>query len=80
MKNYTKPVASVLEETTEGIYMASGDKENDEKKTCRFGRKEASATVDTCQSCSISGGVTPDRKHTYKGDYTGCVDGMPEKK
>jgi len=82
MKAYEKPVADVLEEVSEGVYAASGDdgKKETEKKKCRFGRTEASARVDVCQSCSLSGGTTPDREHTYEKDYTGCVDGMPEKK
>ena len=54
--------------------MASGT-----KPVCRFGRTDAGAGVDTCQSCSKSGGTVPDLKNTFKSDYTGCVDNMPEK-
>lgn len=74
MSNYEKPVASIVEEKTEGVFMASGT-----KLVCRFGRTDAGAGVDTCQSCSKSGGTVPDLKNTFKSDYTGCVDNMPEK-
>lgn len=74
MSNYEKPVASVVEDKTEGVFMASGT-----KPVCRFGRTEASAGVDKCQSCSKSGGAVADLTGTFKSDYTGCVDNMPEK-
>jgi len=81
MKMYEKPIAQTLEEFTEGVYLASGDSgDKEEKKPCRFGRYEASATVDKCQSCSATGGLTADKKGTYVEDYKGCVDNMPEKK
>lgn len=79
MKAYEKPDVHELEEVSEGVYTASGD-QKEEDKVCRFGRKEANSGSDTCQSCSATGGLTPDKKGTYKGDYTGCVDNMPEKK
>jgi len=80
MKMYEKPVAQALEEFSEGVYLASGEKDKEEKKKCRFGRTEASATIDKCQSCSVTGGLTPDKKGTYVEDYKGCIDNMPEKK
>lgn len=84
MKTYEKPVADVLTETSEGVYAASGDNSDDKTpkptpKKCRFGRVEASAGSDVCQSCSATGGTTPDKKGTYRDDYKGCIEGMPEK-
>ena len=39
MSNYEKPVVVMAEESTEGVYLASGD----HLEQCRFGRTEASA-------------------------------------
>ena len=52
MSNYEKPVVVMAEESTEGVYLASGD----HLEQCRFGRTEASAGADACQECSKSGG------------------------
>ena len=45
MSNYEKPVVVMAEESTEGVYLASGD----HLEQCRFGRTEASAGADACQ-------------------------------
>lgn len=42
MSNYEKPVVVMAEESTEGVYLASGD----HLEQCRFGRTEASAGAD----------------------------------
>lgn len=88
MKKYTKPIVEVLSDTTEGIYAASGivpeeDTKQEERKICRFGRKEANPGSDTCQACSFSGGVRSDElpgESLYKSDFKDCVDGMSLKK
>lgn len=81
MRDYKKPEAMYISETSEGVYMASGDDEEDVKR-CRFGRTEANPGADTCQVCSYSGGVRdkelPDEP-LFKEDYKGCPDNMPEK-
>lgn len=80
MKNYEKPEITVVEESCEGVYAASG-----EVRTCRFGRTEAGRGVDTCQSCSATNGENgtgvnfETGKQYYEADYVGCPDGMPEK-
>jgi hypothetical protein len=78
MNKYERPVAKVLDSTTEGVYMASGDDDNNVARVCRFGRTEASAGADTCQSCSKTGGVSA-TEQAYRADYTGCIENMPEK-
>lgn len=81
MNKYERPAAKVLDSTTEGIYMASGDDNNSassEARVCRFGRTEASAGADVCQSCSKTGGVSA-TVQAYRADYTGCIEGLPEK-
>ena len=47
MSNYEKPVVVMAEESTEGVYLASGD----HLEQCRFGRTEASARRDDFKSC-----------------------------
>ncbi len=79
MKSYEKPIVTKLEGTSESIYMASGAPEDEEPKKCRFGRTEASPTIDKCQSCCKTNGVSPDMAHTYKEDFTTCIDNMPLK-
>ena len=41
MRKYIKPVLEVSEDMTEGVYLASGNAQDEEKTTCRFGRTEA---------------------------------------
>lgn len=88
MKEYKRPVIEVLEETSEGVYAASGDnagneQNNEEQKArCRFGRTEANPGSDTCQACSFSGGlrgVELDGESLFRSDFSGCVDGLPIK-
>ncbi len=77
MKDYEKPVAVRQGDLAEGIYLASGDKED---KVCRFGRKEANPGSDVCQACSQSGGlVSKSESGAFKSDFKGCVDNMPVK-
>lgn len=76
MSNYEKPVVVMAEESTEGVYLASGD----HLEQCRFGRTEASAGADACQECSKSGGkrATPlpgeesARRDDLKAAWTIC--------
>lgn len=92
MKNYSRPVVEVMPEMAEGVYTdTSGDVTTDgsvesgsttttHPKKCRHGRTEANRGSDTCQHCSISGGVlTTGPSGIGKEDYKGCVDSMPEK-
>lgn len=91
---YEKPEITMLDHTSEGIYMASGSP----KATCRFGRKEASKGVDMCQVCSYTrgaysadsdvpeksefwykGGKESDNGSYFKEDFTVCPDNMPIK-
>ena len=44
MSNYEKPVVVMAEESTEGVYLASGDILDQ----CRFGRSEVFAGADAC--------------------------------
>ncbi len=80
MKIYESPEAVRADSVTEGVYMASGDAE---EKVCRFGRNEANPGSDTCQNCSVSGGVRseklPGQESPRREDFTVCVDGMPMK-
>lgn len=81
MKEYMKPEIKENAGLSEGVYAASGE---EEEKLCRFGRKYASASADTCQGCSKTGGTIGTGKdengnECYKKDYTGCIDNMPEK-
>lgn len=80
---YKKPELICLDDTAEGVYMASGDTENETtEKRCRFGRTEANPGADGCQACSYSGGTRntelPDEP-LFREDYTGCPDNMPER-
>ena len=88
MREYVRPAVEVLEETSEGVYAASGDSvDNDnnnqtEKVTCRFGRTEANPGSDTCQACSFSGGLRGqelDGESLFRSDFTTCPDGFPVK-
>ena len=84
MEDYKKPVAVSVDDMSEGIYMASGDdNDNDEtKRKCRFGFTEANPGRDQCQFCSASGGLTNEKgtgDQQFIKDYAGCPDGMPEK-
>ena len=76
MSNYEKPVVVMAEESTEGVYLASGEQ-------CRFGRTEASAGADACQECSKSGGERstplPGEESARREDFVSCVDNMPIK-
>ena len=36
MRKYMKPVLEVSEDMTEGVYLASGNAQDEEKTTCRF--------------------------------------------
>ena len=75
MSAYEKPMIHVVPEQAEGIFMASGD-----KTVCRFGRTEANPGADTCQACSKSGGTASKlAESTFRSDYNGCPDNMPEK-
>ena len=75
MSEYEKPMIHVVPEQAEGIFMASGD-----KTVCRFGRTEANPGADTCQACSKSGGTASKlAESTFRSDYNGCPDNMPEK-
>lgn len=78
MKSYEKPEVIKIDSRAEGVYLASGG-----ISTCRFGRTEANPGSDTCQFCSISGGTRSgkvgDEESPRREDYTGCIDGMPEK-
>lgn len=79
MNNYEKPTVQVVTEKSEGIYMASGG--SDSGTVCRFGRSEANPGADTCQACSKSGGTASKLpESTFRSDYNGCPDNMPEKK
>ena len=49
MSNYEKPVVVMAEESTEGVYLASGD----HLEQCRFGRTEASAGADACLQTDV---------------------------
>ena len=77
MKLYEKPVITIMNDTAEGVYTASGDE--DHPDVCRFGRNQANSGADTCQSCSYSNGMDANIKHLYESNYTGCPDKMPEK-
>ena len=85
MKMYEKPVVEVLDDVAEvvcadGSNEAGGNgTENNNVAKCRFGRSEASAGADDCQSCSATGGLSKDQKHTYKADFISCADNMPLK-
>jgi hypothetical protein len=80
MNKYEKPMTKVLDSTTEGVYMASGDEESATARVCRFGRTEANPGADTCQACSKSGGTSSKLPEgSFRADYTGCPDNMPEK-
>ena len=75
MSAYEKPMIHVVPEQAEGIFMASGD-----KTVCRFGRTDANPGADTCQDCSKSGGTASKlAESTFRSDYNGCPDNMPEK-
>lgn len=79
MSNYEKPVVVMTEESTESVYLASGD----QLEQCRFGRTEASAGADACQECSKSGGKRsaplPGEESARRDDFKSCVDNMPIK-
>lgn len=78
MGNYEKPTIEVVTEKAEGIFMASGD--DQVTAVCRFGRSEANPGSDTCQACSKSGGAASKLpESTFRADYNGCPDNMPEK-
>ena len=83
MRKYMKPVLEVSEDMTEGVYLASGNAQDEEKTTCRFGRTEANPGSDKCQTCSVSGGVTnvtPEGQESYRNEaFTTCPDHMPVK-
>lgn len=83
MKNYKKPELIYLDNTTEGIYMSSGDTEVEStERKCRFDRTEANPGSDKCQACSYSGGIRDTElpgESLFKENYTGCPDNMPEK-
>ena len=51
MSNYEKPVVVMAEESTEGVYLASGD----HLEQCRFGRTEASAELLLCREKNLQG-------------------------
>ncbi|MGN0408626.1 MAG: hypothetical protein ACI4EJ_10220 [Bacteroides sp.] len=79
MKEYNKPVVEVVDEKAEGVFAASGDNEREGGDVvCRYGRKQASDGIDTCQACSATDGRESTGSY-YKKDYKGCPDGMPEK-
>lgn len=90
MKEYKRPEALVLDETSEGVFAASGQvdenqgAENQEQETvvCRFGRREANPGSDACQACSFSGGLRDQElsgESLFKSDFSGCPDGLPVK-
>ena len=76
MKKYVKPEVAVLSDANEGIFAASGSETGSVK--CRFGREEASAGSDVCQSCCKTNGMLATAQ-AYRSDYTSCIDQMPEK-
>lgn len=78
MGNYEKPTVKIITEQAEGIFMASGDSQAG--AVCRFGRTEANPGADSCQACSKSGGIASKLPEgTFRSDYQGCPDNMPEK-
>lgn len=82
MKKYTKPILELSSEITEGVYLASGDQQDEIKAICRFGRKDANQGADMCQTCSATGGLRSEplegERH-YRDDFKGCPDNMPQK-
>lgn len=91
MKEYKRPEALVLDETSEGVFAASGQTDEDQGEVsdqehtttvCRFGRREANPGSDSCQVCSFSGGLRDyelSGESLFKSDFNGCPDGMPIK-
>lgn len=84
MKHYERPVVVENDSLAEGIYLASGDTAEDENKkkekvVCRFGRTEASAGSDTCQSCNKTNGSSGSDQ-AFRNDFKNfCPDNMPFK-
>lgn len=88
MKTYEKPEIILMKNASEGVYLASGSAEADDKNSedntrrCRFGRENANQGADKCQVCSATGGIRDQvlsGEHYFKEDYKGCPDHMPEK-
>lgn len=90
MKGYVRPEAVILDETSEGVFAASGQVEDNQDESsqeqttqvCRFGRKEANPGSDTCQACSYSGGLRDQElsgESLFRSDFSECPDGMPVK-
>lgn len=80
MKMYEKPVVEVLDDVAE-VVCADGSNEagSGNLTVCRFGEKDQNPGRDKCQACSATNGTSADKKHTYKSDFSGCVDNMPMK-
>ena len=75
MSAYEKPMIHVVPEQAEGIFMASGD-----KTVCRFGRTEANPGADTCRAPFTNPAARLAlAESTFRSDYNGCPDNMPEK-
>jgi hypothetical protein len=83
MKSYRKPIVEIVDDTAEivcadssGVTVNDG---NDVKVTCRFGRTEANAGADTCQSCYATNGTEANKKGTYRDPSFACIDNLPLK-
>lgn len=91
MKEYKRPEALILDETSEGVFAASGQVDENQGEVsdqeqnavvCRFGRREANPGSDACQACSFSGGLRDKElsgESLFKSDFNGCPDGLPVK-
>ena len=83
MSYYKKPIVNILDDTSEGVYAASGSVEetesSDHPEKCKFGRKEANPGADSCQGCSSSNGLHNDGTGLFESDFQGCPENMPIK-
>ena len=82
MQTYAKPVITILPETTEGIYAASGSNSGDSNTVCRFGQKKFKKHSRICQSCARSGGISDSGYNFgHEGNVTiTCIDNIPSGK
>jgi hypothetical protein len=85
MKLYAKPVVEAIDDIAEVVCAdgsndaANGGNSNVAAATpCRFGRVEASAGSDTCQSCCKTNGVRGSEQ-AYRADFTSCIEDKPLK-
>lgn len=82
MRKYTKPMLEISSEIAEGVYLASGNQQQETKVTCKYGRNEANRGADQCQVCSATGGQRSEPlpgERYYRDDYKGCPEKLPEK-